>query len=362
MTCRPFYELKDQAPIVLPAIVRTLTKPSTAQCNLDLYVRYLLACPQGSGCCEMAEILNDVSHDSINRFLSRERYEPKDLFDVLLAHGQLELTGGVLSGDDTVIEKPYSTLESTALLGYYWSSKAGKPVLGIPLITLYYTSPSGVRVPVNYRIYDKREGKTKNEYLREMIQEVEQWGLKARAFTSDAWYASKDNLNLVKDARMGFLVGVAKNRLVRLGGGVYQRIDSLSIPQQGLKVHLKGVGTVKVFCRRFKNESCRYYLLYCPEPEQLDAAGKAQFEALHAIHWGIECFHRASKQLCGLQRFRVRLSDAIHTHVFCALRAFIELELQVWHQQIHNWYALQRTLYQEVARQFIVKAPILARS
>jgi hypothetical protein len=150
--------------------------------------------------------------------------------------------------------------------------------------------------------------------------------------------------------------------LVRVGNGAYQRIDTLTIPEQGLKVHLKGVGTVKVFCQRFKNESCRYYLLYCPEPEQLDAADNAEFEALHSIHWGIECFHRASKQLCGLQQFRVRLSDAIHTHVFCALRAFIELELQVWHQQLHNWYELQRRLYQEVARQFIVKAPIVARS
>ena len=44
---------------------------------------------------------------------------------------------------------------------------------------------------------------------------------------------------------------------------------------------------------------------------------------------------------------------------FCALRAFVELELQVWHQQIENWYALQRKLYQEVARQFILEQPLL---
>jgi hypothetical protein len=38
--------------------------------------------------------------------LLRERYEPKDLFDELKPH--IELIGGTLSGDDTVIEKPYS--------------------------------------------------------------------------------------------------------------------------------------------------------------------------------------------------------------------------------------------------------------
>ena len=131
------------------------------------------------------------------------------------------------------------------------------------------------------------------------------------------------------------------------------------IPELGLPVYLKGVGPVKVFCQRFKNESCRYYLLYAPDPEALAAAGKAEFEHLHTIHWGIECFHRASKQVCGLQRFRVRLTESIHTHVFCALRAFVELELQVWNQQLENWYALQRNLYQEVARQFILQEPLL---
>lgn len=307
----------------------------------------------------MSEILKNISHDSINRFLSRESYTPKDLFDFLLDQGQIEWTGGVISGDDTVIEKPYSKLTSTPLLGYYWSSKAGKPIRGIPLITLYYTSPNGLRVPINYRLYDKQDAKTKNEYLREMIQEVRQWGLEPRAFTSDAWYASKANLNLVKDDHLGFLVGVAKNRLVRVDYEAFQRVDSLSIPEQGLKVELKGVGTVKVFCQRYTNESCRYYVLFYPDAEQLKASSHNDFEQLHSIHWGIECFHRASKQLCGLQRFRVRVNEAIHTHVFCVLRAFVELELQVWQQKIHNWYAIQRSLYQETARNFIVQEPIV---
>jgi len=289
----------------------------------------------------------------------RERYEPKDLFDFIVQQGKIDLIGGVISGDDTVIEKPYSDPKSTPLLGYYWSSKHGKPVLGIPLITLYYTSPNGLRVPINYRLYDKQEGKTKNQYLQEMLAEVLDWGVRPKAFTSDAWYASKANLNGVKNSQIGFLVGVAKNRLVRVDGGRYQQIHTLTIPEQGLRVELKGVGTVKVFCQRFKHESCRYYLFYAPDAEVLEAAGQQEFEQLHALHWGIECFHRASKQVCGLQRFRVRLSEAIHTHVFCSLRAFVELELQVWHQQLDNWYGLQRTLYQEVARQFILQESLM---
>jgi len=58
--------------------MRETTKPSTAQCNLYLYTLFLLSEPKLGGCSRLAEILGDVSHDSVNRFLLRERYEPKD--------------------------------------------------------------------------------------------------------------------------------------------------------------------------------------------------------------------------------------------------------------------------------------------
>ena len=58
------------------------------------------------GCCRLAEILENVSHDSVNRFLLRERYKPLDLFEMVKT--EIELVGGILSGDDTLIEKPYS--------------------------------------------------------------------------------------------------------------------------------------------------------------------------------------------------------------------------------------------------------------
>ncbi len=85
----------------------------------------------------MAEILKIVSHDSINRFLQRERYTPKDLFDFITSHNWIERVGGVVSDDDTVIEKFYSAPKTTELVGYYWSSKHAKAVLGIPLITFH---------------------------------------------------------------------------------------------------------------------------------------------------------------------------------------------------------------------------------
>jgi hypothetical protein len=41
-----------------------------------------------------------ISHDSVNRFLHREAYTPLDLFE------EVNLKGGTLSVDDTVLDKP----------------------------------------------------------------------------------------------------------------------------------------------------------------------------------------------------------------------------------------------------------------
>ncbi len=147
--------------------IRAITKPSTAKCDLDTYTLFLLAESKYPGCTRLAEIMEDLSHDSVNRFLLREQYEPKDLFDEIKL--KINLVGGILSGDDTVIDKPHSDPKITELIGYYYSGRHHRAVKGIQLITLYYTDVSGKSIPVNYRIYNKQEGKTKNDYLQEMI-------------------------------------------------------------------------------------------------------------------------------------------------------------------------------------------------
>ncbi|HCF29255.1 MAG TPA: IS701 family transposase, partial [Cyanobacteria bacterium UBA11049] len=49
--------------------MRAITKPSTAKCDLDTYTLFLLAESKYPGCTRLAEIIGDLSHDSVNRFL-----------------------------------------------------------------------------------------------------------------------------------------------------------------------------------------------------------------------------------------------------------------------------------------------------
>ncbi len=190
--------------------IRATTKPSTAKCNLDTYTLFLLAESKYPGCTRLADIMKNLSHDSVNRFLLRECYEPKDLFDEVKHY--INLIGGTLSGDDTVVDKPHSDPKITELIGYYYSGRHHRAVKGIQLITLYYTDVAGKSVPVNYRIYNKQEGKTKNDYLREMMAEVLVWGLSPKTVTTDSWYSSQKNLKFFKDKELDFLAGIAKNR------------------------------------------------------------------------------------------------------------------------------------------------------
>ncbi len=172
--------------------MRELSKPSTAQCDSTLYTLFLLSEPKYVSCVRLSEILADLSHDSVNRFLLRERYTPKDLFDEV--KGELNLESGTLSVDDSVEDKPYRDPSKSALVDYFYSGKHKRPVKGLNLITLYYSDPSGHSYPVNFRLYDKAAGKTKNDYFREMVLEVQSWGLKPSWVTGDSWYSSLENL------------------------------------------------------------------------------------------------------------------------------------------------------------------------
>lgn len=297
--------------------------------------------------------MKDLSHDSVNRFLLRERYEPKDLFDEVSP--QINLIGGTISGDDTVIDKPHSDPKTTELIGYYYSGRHHRAVKGIQLITLYYTDASGKSVPVNYRIYNKQEEKTKNDYLREMIVEVLVWGLSPKTVTADSWYSSQKNLKFFKDKELGFLTGIAKNRSCSIDGKTFTQVQNLEIPGNGLIVYLKSFGRVKVFRRSFKNETYRYYIMYTPDKDTLSSISKTEFKEVHSIHWGIECYHRAIKQVCGIGRFMVRTTQAIKNHFFSSIRAFTQLELMRAEEKIENWYELQRNLSLQVSRDFILE-------
>lgn len=328
-------------------MIRKISRPSTARCTLPMYIGFLLSEPKAVSCCRLAEVMN-ISHDSVNRFLQRESYTPLDLFNE--AKATLNLKGGALSVDDTVLDKPYS--QYMALVNYFWSGKHHRTVKGINLITLYYTDPQGRHQPVNFRIYDKAEGKTKNDYFLDMLAEVLAWGIEPSLVTGDSWYSCVKNLKTIKNHRLGFLFALESNRLVSVEKGSWNQVQQLDIPEEGLIVWLRDFGQVKLFRTRLK-DPLRHYVVYLPNEERLQDFDREDFSETHDRHWQIEQYHRTIKQVCNIEHFQVRSKKAIKNHLFAAICGYVQLQRLHAMELISNCYRLRRDLFNEVIASFI---------
>ncbi len=242
----------------------------------------------------------EVSHDEVNRFLLSDNHAGIELFEVVKDH--IDLQGGSLSVDDSTLDKPYSQMVSTELIGYFWSGKHHKSVKGISLIVLVYTMATGYSVPVNYRVYRHSEQKSnrvagRNDYFQEMVREVWNRGLHPAWVTADSWYSSLDNLKFLRNleaaaAAVGIYMGLEKNRTVSCQPSVYEQVGELTIPQEGLYTHLKGFGFVQVFQTVAQDGDVRYYMIYQPQDDtaQPTLISREVFEQVRLQHWHVESF------------------------------------------------------------------------
>ena len=302
--------------------------------------------PKHATCSQLGTTLS-ITHDSVNRFLLREDYEPVDLYREGLS--VVNPMGGTLSVDDSVLDKPYS--QKMDYVGYFWSGKHHRSVKGINLITLYYVDPSGCSAPVNYRVYDKAEAKTKNDYFVEMLEEVLAWGLKPAYVTADSWYSCIANLKAVKNHGMKLLFAIESNRTVSVEKGTWTQVKHLEVPPEGRMVWLKAFGKVKLFRTNLKDQ-IRHYVTYLPDDHDYDGFGRNHFQRIHDQHWEIEQYHRTIKQVCNVERFQVRTNTAIMNHLFASLCCFVQLQKMKVADLMNNAYQWKRELYTEIVASF----------
>lgn len=316
------------------------------------YIAYLLSEPKSSSCVRGGKVLQ-ITHDEVNRFLAGGTFSGKDLFDKALP--LIDLTGGTVSVDDTVIDKSFSDSEKTELVSKFYSGRHHQTVLGINLIVLHYTDIHGVSVPVNWRVYRHSEGKSKNDYFMDMFREVLYWGLSPYFATADAWYSSVENLKFLREKGVGFMVGLEKNRIVSTAAHLYEKLEEIDIPVQGLYLHLKAFDFIKVFQTVDEEGYVRYYGVYLQDSEECRFLSRERFDALRLQHWKIEHMFRAVKQIAHLGHFFVRRTPSIKTHLFCVLRAFQRLIALTLDQFIESVYQLRDNLFLIAQRNFILQ-------
>jgi len=104
-------------------------------------------------------------------------------------------------------------------------------------------------------------------------------------------------------------------------------VSSLMIPEDGLTDHMKKYGVVRVFHSVNKDANDRFWASNFLTMDPQDR------KSLQDICWAIENYHRAFKELCCVEDFKIRKEAGQRNHINCSLRSFIRLEAA---NQINN--------------------------
>lgn len=330
---------------------------------LDLYAEYLLSSFGQTTATGLAGLLEGaVSHDRITRWLSSEARSSKDLWRMVKPLvRQIESDEGVLIFDDSIEEKPY-TDENDIICWHYDHSKDCN-VKGINFLTALYSN-RGVSLPVAFELVAKTElyvdpksGKqkrrspvTKNEHMRSMLQACVHNQLRFRYVLTDSWYASAENMMVVKhQLKRDFIMALKSNRKVALSAsdkaaGQYQVISKLDLPAETVReVYLESVDFPLLLVKQvFTNEDGSTGILYLVTSDlTLDYT---RLTTIYQERWQVEEYHRSLKQNSSLAKSPTRTVTTQTNHFFAALCAYIKLERLRSGTNL-NHYALKSKLY-----------------
>ena len=291
------------------------------RCTPDNYIDFLIASPGPVSCTEAARVQPASpfapAHDSFTRLLNRLEPDPETLWQE--AEPLVETNKGVLVLDDSTNDKPYA--KHIGLVTRHWSGKHKKPVRGINLITLLWTDGDR-KIPCDYRLYSKADGKTKNDHFWEMMLMAKGRDFSPRCVLFDGWYASLENLKQVRDFGWHWLTRLKGNRTVTPEDRRSRTLDEVAISASGTRLHLKGYGMIKVFRIDAPDGDAEYWATNALGMDELVRREYAE------LGFQIENYHRDLKQFCGVEKCQVRSARARRNHIGMAVRAFLRLE---WH-------------------------------
>jgi hypothetical protein len=294
------------------------------------YVEYLICTIGNFTSTNLADHLDDVSHDTITDYLMSEH---------LTGRGVWELVSGLIQDapeafllvDDSVQDKRYSRFIEMVRMQY--SGAAHGLVRGIGVVNLVHSAGAGKDFyPIDYRIYaPDQDGKTKNDHFAEMvINAVHAKKLQAKRILFDSWYASAENLMLVDRLGLTFFTTLKSNRMISLsreGGWIHlDEIDwTANRLQNGVLVKLKEVPfKVRLFKVVAKNGDIDWVITNCPDETLTTQAAQQASD----VRWQVEELHRGLKQLTGMEKCQCRKGRSQRNHIACCYHAWLSLKVK----------------------------------
>lgn len=247
---------------------------------------------------------------SHTRWLADTKCQPKDIWKS--AKRDVRETQGIIIGDETVLDKSRS--KKVELVRWQYSGDEHDVIQAIGMLNMLWKRNDGEVFPMDFRIYNPPEdGKTENDHFREMLGMAGKRGVIPEAVVADSWYSSLNNLKYIRDLKWTWVIGLRKNRSVNRK----EKLENLVIPEEGLKVHLRGYGWITVY-RFVANNGRTDYI-----GTNMESPTREKVERLMKLRWSIEVYHRELKQTCGLERCQSRIGRAQRNHIGFSVLSWI---------------------------------------
>ena len=304
------------------------------------YVEYLISTVGNFTGTNLAEHLDEVSHDTITDYLQTERLTARTLWE--LVEGLIvDSPDAFLIVDDSVQDKRYSRFIELVKLQY--SGAEHGLVRGIGVVNLVHSAGAKQDFyPIDYRIYaPDQDGKTKNDHFAEMVRNtLSDKKILAKYILFDSWYASVANLKLVHRLGLIFFTTLKSNRMVSLSKEEgYIHLEQIEwTPERlndGLMVKLKEVPfKVRLFKVVATNGDIDWVITNCPDETLTTQVA----QDVSDVRWQVEELHRGLKQLTGTEKCQCRKGRSQRNHLACCYHAWLSLKVKA--------KALGKTLYQ----------------
>lgn len=196
-------------------------------------------------------------------------------------------------------------------------------------------------------MFDKpHDGQTNNDHLAAMLLMAQQRGFAPECVVFDSWYASIDNLRLIRRCGWRWLTQVRRNRQVDVNRQGYRAVLECAIAAIGTAARLKEYGAVRVFRVVAPNGDTEHRATNDPGIDAVERLVYAEQA------WGIEVYHRTLKQVCHAEHAMVRTGRAQRNHIGLAIRAFVRLE---WHRMRTGvgWTNAKRAILRPAIRHYL---------
>ena len=189
---------------------------------------------------------------------------------------------------------------------------------------------------------------TKHMHFQEMVTLALHRGILPSAVVFDCWYASVKNLKFLTKNNLIWVTTLSGNRIVDRS----EHLSEKTIPDEGLVVHLKAYGFIKIFklFSQAKGE-VEYVATNNLELTLLD------IKTVAARRWKIEEYHRGLKQTTGIEKCQARTQRSQRNHIFCSIISYVALEVQRRKKNI-SWYQAKQSIIQHAMRQYLLKPTI----